>query len=290
MTPVADDRVGIALLTSAPRPFDDQLAAFPELRERAAGHDLPARSAGPGRCWQRTRRRVAGRVLLVGDAAGYVDALTGEGVALGLAQARAAVGAHRRRRPRTLREGVAPDHPSLPAADGLAAGRRQVGPGPAAARPSRGQAAPAVRGHRQRARPAGMTAATERVVLLDEDGYDIGAAAKAEVHHRATPLHLAFSCYLFDDDGRGADQPACRCTSATWPGAWTNSFCGHPGPTEDFVEAVRRRAGQELGVELLGLKLVLPAFRYRPRCPTDQENEMCPVFTAPSLRTRRRRP
>jgi flavin-dependent dehydrogenase len=31
-------------------------------------------------------------VLLVGDAAGYVDALTGEGVAVGLASARAAVG------------------------------------------------------------------------------------------------------------------------------------------------------------------------------------------------------
>jgi flavin-dependent dehydrogenase len=30
-------------------------------------------------------------VLLVGDAAGYVDALTGEGIALGLAQARVAV-------------------------------------------------------------------------------------------------------------------------------------------------------------------------------------------------------
>jgi flavin-dependent dehydrogenase len=36
---------------------------------------------------------VAGRVLLVGDAAGYVDAITGEGIALGLAQARAAVAA-----------------------------------------------------------------------------------------------------------------------------------------------------------------------------------------------------
>jgi flavin-dependent dehydrogenase len=36
---------------------------------------------------------VAGRVLLVGDAAGYVDALTGEGIAIGLAQARVAVAA-----------------------------------------------------------------------------------------------------------------------------------------------------------------------------------------------------
>jgi flavin-dependent dehydrogenase len=35
-------------------------------------------------------------VLLVGDASGYVDALTGEGIALGLAQARAAVSAVRR--------------------------------------------------------------------------------------------------------------------------------------------------------------------------------------------------
>jgi flavin-dependent dehydrogenase len=38
---------------------------------------------------------VAGRVLLVGDASGYVDALTGEGIALGLAQAKAAVAAVR---------------------------------------------------------------------------------------------------------------------------------------------------------------------------------------------------
>ena len=36
-------------------------------------------------------RRVAGRVLLVGDAAGYEDALTGEGVSLAVKQARAAV-------------------------------------------------------------------------------------------------------------------------------------------------------------------------------------------------------
>jgi flavin-dependent dehydrogenase len=38
-------------------------------------------------------RRVAGRVLLVGDAAGYEDALTGEGVSLALKQAGAAVAA-----------------------------------------------------------------------------------------------------------------------------------------------------------------------------------------------------
>ncbi|WP_035059700.1 NAD(P)/FAD-dependent oxidoreductase, partial [Cellulomonas bogoriensis] len=34
---------------------------------------------------------VAGRVRLVGDASGYVDALTGEGLNVGMAQARAAI-------------------------------------------------------------------------------------------------------------------------------------------------------------------------------------------------------
>ena len=53
-------------------------------------------SAGPRRrpapTSERTAR-VSGRVLLVGDASGYVDALTGEGMAVGFAQAREAVAA-----------------------------------------------------------------------------------------------------------------------------------------------------------------------------------------------------
>ncbi len=91
VTPVAPDLVGIALL--GPRGMDvaAQLADLPELahRLRAAVPDAPVRGAGPLR--QRTSRRVDGRVLLVGDASGYVDALTGEGIRVGLAQAEAAV-------------------------------------------------------------------------------------------------------------------------------------------------------------------------------------------------------
>ncbi|MTE22337.1 NAD(P)-binding protein [Streptomyces sp. TRM43335] len=91
VTPVADDLVGVAVLTAGRGPYDDHLAAFPELRERLAGAEPagPVRGAGPLR--QDASVRTAGRVLLVGDAAGYVDALTGEGVALALAQASAAV-------------------------------------------------------------------------------------------------------------------------------------------------------------------------------------------------------
>ncbi|MFW5472884.1 NAD(P)/FAD-dependent oxidoreductase [Knoellia sp. CPCC 206450] len=90
VTPVGHDQVGVALLSAERRPFEELLDAFPAVRDRLTGHPWsPVLGAGPLR--QRSRRRVEGRVLLVGDAAGYVDALTGEGLALGLAQAREAV-------------------------------------------------------------------------------------------------------------------------------------------------------------------------------------------------------
>ncbi|PKH41778.1 Dehydrogenase (flavoprotein) [Nocardioides alpinus] len=89
VTPVDDDLVGVAILTDSGEGFDEALADFPVLRERLVGERTRVRGAGP--LHQKVRARAAGRVLLVGDAAGYVDALTGEGIALGLAQARAAV-------------------------------------------------------------------------------------------------------------------------------------------------------------------------------------------------------
>jgi flavin-dependent dehydrogenase len=86
VTPVADDCVGVAILTSRKGGFDAHLSAFPALQERVRGcaHG-PDRAAGP--LQQRVRDRTAGRVLLVGDAAGYVDALTGEGLGIAFAAA-----------------------------------------------------------------------------------------------------------------------------------------------------------------------------------------------------------
>lgn len=87
VTPVDAGTVGVAVL--APRPLD--LAAAielsPTLRERLDGADPASSLRGAGPLRQRTRARTAGRVALVGDASGYVDALTGEGVRVGLAQA-----------------------------------------------------------------------------------------------------------------------------------------------------------------------------------------------------------
>jgi flavin-dependent dehydrogenase len=93
VTPVGDDTVGVAVLTGDRGDFDQHLSRFPGLRSRLVGHQPHGSDRGAGPLRQRASSRVAGRVLLVGDAAGYVDALTGEGVALALAQARSAVAA-----------------------------------------------------------------------------------------------------------------------------------------------------------------------------------------------------
>ena len=87
ITPVAEDQVGVAVLGGGRGDFSSRLAAFPALRERLAGAAPASEVRGAGPLRQDVRRRTAGNVLLVGDASGYLDALTGEGIGAALAQA-----------------------------------------------------------------------------------------------------------------------------------------------------------------------------------------------------------
>ena len=120
----------------------------------------------------------------------------------------------------------------------------------------------------------------ELVVLVDDAGQDIGAAPKSEVHTSATPLHRAFSCYLVDADGRLLLSRRAL-GKQTWPGVWTNSFCGHPAPGESDAEAIVRRATEELGATVSHITVALPHFRYRATDASGVvENELCPVYTA----------
>ncbi len=86
VTPVEPDLVGVAILSR----HKPDLAWFPRLAEQLRGAP-PGQPRGCGPLRRVVSHRVAGRVLLVGDAAGYEDALTGEGISLAVKQAGAAV-------------------------------------------------------------------------------------------------------------------------------------------------------------------------------------------------------
>src|SRR3954469_12419840 len=127
---------------------------------------------------------------------------------------------------------MAPDHPSLSRAHGGAPGGHPDAPRTAGARPRRRADAPRLLRCSHVPGQTGMNPRPpELVVLLDADGHAIGTAMQATVHHRRTPLHPGFSCDTFG--GAGRMLPTCRASEKpTWPGAWTNSFCGHPPPGE----------------------------------------------------------
>jgi menaquinone-9 beta-reductase len=96
VTPTAPGEVGVALLWSEAEErvgFDGLLTRFPALVERLAGAPAASRVRGCGPLRQRAGAVARGNVALVGDAAGYLDAITGEGIAVALHQSAALVAA-----------------------------------------------------------------------------------------------------------------------------------------------------------------------------------------------------
>lgn len=98
VTPVSENTVGIAMLVTGrvpegggQTPFERLLALFPALQAQLAGAAPASHVRGAGPFETRVARRAKGRVLLVGDAAGYLDPITGEGLKLGFLAAEAAI-------------------------------------------------------------------------------------------------------------------------------------------------------------------------------------------------------
>lgn len=97
LTPVDEQQIGVALLfypwarerleaRGKDEIFLGLLAQFPALAERLRDCPPTSQTRAVGPLWRKVHGVCRGRVALVGDASGYVDALTGEGITLGLAQ------------------------------------------------------------------------------------------------------------------------------------------------------------------------------------------------------------
>lgn len=119
----------------------------------------------------------------------------------------------------------------------------------------------------------------ELVVLVNDKNEEIGTLPKLEAHNANTPLHRAFSVYVFNKKGEFLlTQRAV--SKKVFPGVWTNTCCGHPGPGEKTEDAIKRRLKFELGLTPKEITVVLPDYRYRAEMNGIVENEICPVYTA----------
>lgn len=90
VTPVGEEEVAVAFLWREKAPsWADMLSRFPRLNARLGGSEVTSKLRGAGPLRRRVARVASGRIALVGDASGYVDAITGDGVALAFECARA---------------------------------------------------------------------------------------------------------------------------------------------------------------------------------------------------------
>jgi 2-polyprenyl-6-methoxyphenol hydroxylase-like FAD-dependent oxidoreductase len=86
LTPAGAGRTGVAFLFDGVKPggWEGLLARFPSLARRLEGAATLSEDRGAGPLVRRARARVLDRLVLLGDAGGSLDPLSGEGLSLGL--------------------------------------------------------------------------------------------------------------------------------------------------------------------------------------------------------------
>lgn len=115
------------------------------------------------------------------------------------------------------------------------------------------------------------------IILVDENNNILGTAPKLKSHNSNTPLHRAFSVFLFNDKKQLLLQKR-SFLKKTWAGVWSNSCCGHQKLDEDLIKTSKERLKFELNISKVTLKIILPNYRYRFEKDKIVENEICPVL------------
>lgn len=124
----------------------------------------------------------------------------------------------------------------------------------------------------------------EQVILVDDQNNEIGIADKETIHTTNTPLHRAFSLFVFNSHNQLLVTKRAH-SKKTFSGVWTNTVCGHPGPNESVIDAAIRRLRGELGIVLDNhvTQAVTEVGPYRYRFTDEHgivENEICPILVA----------
>jgi menaquinone-9 beta-reductase len=88
VTPTTEDEVCVALISRNPKlRLAQALSEFPPVQERLAGCEPTSSERGAVTVFRRLKRITKGNVALIGDAAGSVDPIAGEGMGLAFKQA-----------------------------------------------------------------------------------------------------------------------------------------------------------------------------------------------------------
>jgi len=125
-----------------------------------------------------------------------------------------------------------------------------------------------------------ISSADEELIIVDENDNIIGYQKKDLCHKGEGILHRAFSVFIFNSKNELLIQKRSR-YKHLWPLFWSNTCCGHPRKGEEYIEAVRRRLKEELGMEV-EVKYLFK-FKYQATYKNiGSENELCSVYIGKS--------
>lgn len=85
----------------------------------------------------------------------------------------------------------------------------------------------------------------EQVVLVNEQGEELGLMGKTEAHEKGI-LHKAISIIIYNSNGDMLLQQRAF-SKYHWAGIWSNTCCSHPRDQESYQAAAERRLMEECG-------------------------------------------